>query len=359
MFRKFLFFIFFFSNNKMPIKKIQRRRKAPVPQRPRARRAVRGKARRGNFVRKPPGGRMGQLPKGQASQIRAKLLDVLTVPNVYSQQWGDQCVVPASSSTLGIQCNYFNMNQNSQPMGFNNPFIMQKIAGAITTAANQTIKFNLTDFRLTHSITNQSNVFIKIIGYLCELREDLSNEGTSNYPLYLLGQGFGNSGLDSTHPNIVNQGINRMDLSPFNSPDFCQAFKIVKVKTCKVVPGGVCHYSLKHSKPISVRPNRWLSFVSGSTYATAVLDYLNARKEQFWFFRVETDMLGNNSVTSTNLMDQTYRVNMLTNAHWEYKYIQDTQPVISAQPAINIAVAAGTTNIMNRYTGAAIAETTA
>lgn len=292
-------------------------------------------------------------------EARSQLLNILTVPNNYTGQIGDQVLVPISNSTLGVECAYMHVGSGTSipPYTSQSPVIMKIIANIINSGVQQSIKFNQTNYKMNHHITNQGNNFLMCEAYLCESRYELSV--ADGLPLNQLGQGFAAAGIDITHPTNANTGLNTTSLSPFQSPDFVQLYKIKKVIKKKIVPGGVANFSIHDKRSHVIRPNRWITFTAGQTYATAALDYYQAQKVQFWLFKFYADQLGNNSVTTTNLMMGSFRVNMLTEYEYEYKYIADSQPLTTNANAINLISATGTVNIMNRYTDTPIGQTTA
>lgn len=280
-----------------------------------------------------------------ARMSRKQLLDLLTVPNHMTSQYGDQILVAASSATAGVKAAYGHINNGLAAVGSCNPAFMKTIAYTITTAVQPDIMFEQTHFEVNHHLANQLSNPIQITGYLCESRHD-QPVAASEYPLTRLGQGFASAGIDPTNPNSTNAAMAYADTDPFMSPEFCESWKIIKTKKVWVQPGKVAHFHIKDKKCHVIRPNRFLTMASGNTYNTSTSLLQQMQGEQFWLFKTENDYLGNLSTTKTTLQTIGYRVNILSDVRYTYKYVQDNQSTLTTVVVSGIATASGITDSM-------------
>nr|WAE42190.1 MAG: capsid protein [Cressdnaviricota sp.] len=307
--------------------------------------------------------------RGSSGLNRNKLLDILTVPNSYSLQIGDQCIANGSSSTAGVLCQYFHCNgsvgaankgynlpQSTYPVTSLCPGFMLKIASIINNNAQPDIKFFQTDFLIKHAISNACNFDITLKAWLCESRHDQINTGTQ-YPLNILGQGFASTGVNSVVTQYTNSGLQFPDLTPFNSPDFCEAYKIVKSVSRKIKGGDTVMFSIHDKRKHVVHPNRFCYMAATQTYLTCTQNIMEIQGGRFWLFRIESRHLGDEVGANTTLSSEGPKVNMLTDVQYQYKYIQDSNVNNFSANATNIATA-NQPEITNRSTMQGIIEAT-
>ena len=259
------------------------------------------------------------------ANARSALLNVLTVPNFRDFQVAEQKISGYSSATTGMPVLYFTAANPVSgvvniPAGSRNPYVMLDIAFKITTAAQQSIKFYQTDFSVQHKISNQSNVIIKLTKYLCMARNDISivSSGQIN-PLDLMGDGFANSGIGAGTSGSANSGMVTESLTPFQSPDFCQKYKILKVSKVYIKQGLNHKISLADKKTHTIRPNDFITLTSGQTYATGAQQVGRVRGEQFYIFRIETEQIGDEAAAPNLIGSSTLKVNMVSDYRYEYK----------------------------------------
>lgn len=266
-------------------------KKRPVARRPPA--VPKGRKR---IKRKVP----RKMPQALQTKARSELLNLLTVPNFLDLQYGDVIAgTYSSNASVGLPCQYFIYNNAAGiPYGSTNPIQMLSIANIITTAAQQDIRFFQTEFNIKHRITNASNFVIKITGYLCQSRFENTN-ATTRAPLNILGDGFANSGFNPSTTYNLNQGMFIEDLTPFQSTDFCQNYKIRRIKVYKILPGRVAEYNIADKHNHSIRPNRWIYMTSGQTYANGTVLYQQNQHEMFWLFKMTSEQTGDTTAGSS------------------------------------------------------------
>lgn len=255
---------------------------------------------------------------------------------------GNTVTLVGSNATTGITSTYFSYN-TSDPLGAQDPFYLRVIANTIVAgAAQKNLKFNITKFMAITRINNLSNVSVNLTGYKLRVRRDLPNAGiysnTTNVLLSILGRGYANVGIDSTAPTASNAGLRDSSLTIFQSPLFCECFKVVRTKRVTIPVSGHTSFMVK-SKAFTVRPDQFVDMASTQTYLTGAVLVTYRRGETFWLFRAVSDI-----TDQTGVANPGSKLMLLTNFRWTYKYMQDTTPVVTQGAVTGIVSDAGTSS---------------
>lgn len=272
--------------------------------------------------------------KGRKSLNRKSLLNILTVPNVWTKQLAEAYVL-AASTTAGKNCAYFTQDVGD-PYVSRDPVIMSQIAFLIDTSTNPQIKFTQTSFKMEHQLTNLSNVEMLITTYLCEARRDITNTFPQADVLDTLQQGFTLSGSQLSITDAAN--------SPFDSSTFVQLWNIKSVKKRNLLPGHTTSYAVRDNAAHSIRPSSDMDMPAGATYATGDELYHYKRGCKFILFKMELAKMGINSDGGLTAANAT-RVQLLSKVHYIYKHIEDHEPTTTISPSTGYGAPSGNVDI--------------
>lgn len=296
------------------------------------------------------------------NKLCAQLENILAVPDYYVYTDGIDIPIPASSTNV-LPCVYFTMGTGfngsaytaqGDPYSHNDPQIMLKLAFLINTAANQSIKFSIEEWKLLHTIQNNSNSTVRIDAWCCEWRRDLPlNGGSFNSPLTLLGLGFLNNGKGGAG-GTSNTYLLDYNSDPYQAADFVLQCKILKKKTRIITPGGTKAFRLKHSSPFMVHPNLLAFLAAGQTYATGQEIYDYSRGGRFWLFKLSTAQVQSttNNLHTMGVVASSVDVKMITTLKWTYKFINNVSGTITeAGSGITSGAGMATHDIINEKNG--------
>lgn len=320
--------------------------------------------------------RPGRRPIGRGlssvKNQRAKLIDILAQVDMVTYQ--DTRKFDGFNSKAGaIQCQYchaFSLNnssgvliENQWPFGSRNPNVMREIANTISTTY-QDIVFEQVLFHTVHQINSRSTQQIIVEGYLFEARENILNNtfpfvfDTPGGSIFddVLGWSYYNQSQQGGTADNNNTVFKDSSISPFQMNPLLTFFKIKKVKKRTLLPGGVCYFSVKDTKPRLIRPTHVMSNrdAATTTFYGSSLNYTFMRGETFWVFKVWSGQIGVNS-SSANIQDLGAQIMLHTDTKYHYKYVQDNRTVIATY-GFGPQVAANNTNVINPLADGTIIE---
>lgn len=291
------------------------------------RRNTRGKKRR--FTKK--GRKTGGL-------TRRRILNLITVPNWWVQEIGDNIVITTASGTIGAGTTYFTSTgplnggavAGAHHMTTYDLPTMFRIAGEIQGAATiaQNIKFFVPKVVLRYRLINHSNGYVNCTAYYCMFRTDITNEeGSQNIVDGILREGFTQSGA----PN----GQFQDELTPFQAVGFVELVKIQRVRKFKIEAGQQWSISLKESRIRTMNLAKY--FVSNSTevWAGVVPDYEFCRGSRFILFKFTGQPATN--ITGGGFTFTAPRILIHTIHRVQYKTILDDRVNVHTTDAIGIA----------------------
>lgn len=284
--------------------------------------------------------------KPNASAMRKKLLDILTVPNSLSQQLGEQYICNPSSGSYGQGQIYAapGVSSTANVAGTLVPNILTQIAYIVNP--NQTnLKYELTEQIIDFELSSQSNAPALLIRYTCMARDRIVNTLSYDNPLNILGQGFSNSGINATSTDRTNSGLLKADLTPFQSPDFCQNFKILQTKRFTMMPGKPLHMSLTDKKVYVIHPNTLMNLSNGQTYSTGTLVYSYLKGTKFYVFQIQGVVSDNNG---TSIVTTAPKIDCLIKWRYTYKYINDN--IVTINSVAEAGIITGTPQVESLYT---------
>lgn len=158
----------------------------------------------------------------------------------------------------------------------------------------------LMDGNVEYLIRNQANEKVYITAYDCYVRrntqlaqDDTLNDSTLNVYRYL-SQGFGNNGYDPGNlAATINYGMVSDELTPFQSKDFCETFKIFKVRRLAIASGQQGKHSLS-VKPRTFKPaNLFLGTGNvGSSWIVANQRWQHLKGQKFTLFKIHSRVAG-------------------------------------------------------------------
>lgn len=337
--------------NPMPRRNVTTRRSRPSVNRglrmrkrsTRYRRRANGFRRGRRFSRK----RLSRFRRGRKkNSFKKAVISAITPLDTYSRQRGDVWVTGSSNTTTGMVCNYFTIN-SEDPYGPDDPVgILCPIAAHIVTRAGLSLPYSIQYVyrkgTLCTKVTNASNRVVSIVAYKVMARRDIPNVAPYNSGadsiLTILGRGFADAGIDTTNRGATNNGLNRIELTPYESPFFCQNFKILKTRKNILYPGRQAAYKITVRKPFVVRPDKYIDrSLTTSTYANGTFVVFYKRGEMFWLFKVTSSTIGNIASDSLNVNQAPLRLNTLTYLNVDYQYINNAAPDIVTSGPYNIA----------------------
>lgn len=299
---------------------------------------------------------------------------MLTVENQYIIEAGDEFEITGSGSVVsgssldGAHGQYFTANGQNPWADLDRAVL--PILGDLTTGAAFTAnpKFFLTRVEIKHRLTNWTNIPVQGRAYLVKARHDIGSSAlffTGTPPLFnirtIIGSGFATQGIDPTRPFETNRGLYDTKLSLYNSANFCQFFKIVKMVNVNIPVSGYVDFLLTRKKTIGVRPARWVLQDSTQSLATGILNVAHIRGARFWIFQLWAGVTTALDVPQGPNLDK--RV-ILSRAHvgmhsmykYSYKAVLDNTPLITKGVVNNVMVDAASKTILP--TGAVAAHAT-
>lgn len=273
------------------------------------------------------------------------------VPVVFTHQMARSVESHRSDIGTGIECKYFTAfirtvpggTQDDNFWGSKNPdWAIQAVRTATGGGTiNNTLKSNYrmfqTEFMMRHRIHNQSEGRLRIDAWRCMCRMDQGrnqpddskiNQGAAyEEPLNLLGQGFAGNNIDGTVADQTNAGMRDLNLTPFNSPVFCRAYKILEAKHVALDPGHYQAFYLKDKKRRRVKPELYqLAFASATVWndisvPTSETEIIHVRGEQFWLFRVYAGTIGEaKDDAGTAAFVSAQKIQIISDMKYEYAY---------------------------------------
>lgn len=311
-------------------------------------------------------GRFGRKKGGSKKQFRKAVIDAIAPLDSLVFQRGDVFQSSTSSVAQGWEVGYHaagNAANTNDPVGILDPGIIASISNTITTRLGlsppYSIAWQMQKASIVHTLTNASNRTVTITGYKCAARHDLPNQTPYQSVVdsirIILGRGFSDSGIDTANRGNTNAGLLRGDLTPYDSSFFVQTFRIKKKRTVRLLPGRSTKFSVRLSKPVTIRPNRLLSMpLNTTTYATASVVINWTKGETFWIWRIQTDVVTNNNADTANIAGAISRVNCRTFYNYDYKYLNNLLPTITAGSVTNI-VAPVSVNVMPPFMAGTVA----
>lgn len=288
--------------------------------------------------------------KRSSNRVSAALTNLLAVPDYYTLT--DAVIIKntTTSTPSHMPCEYFTVS-SGDPYSHNDPVVLgQIIPNLITTAANQSIKYSVEEWKMSNTVTNFCLMDVKVISYLCKWRHDLP-AGVSYEPKVLLGQGFLDNGK-GTNADDSNTFCYDDTSDPFMSSTFCLHCKIVKVKTKILAPGASKTYHLKKSKPFMVHPNLLVTLAAGANYApgNSVCIYEYMRGGMFYLYKVSALQATADTSTTlrTGLMTSRFEVRTMTKWKWTYKFMNNIIGTITEASLPSSLLVDGSTMTLNQ-----------
>lgn len=243
--------------------------------------------------------RYRRAPLKPSRSFRDKVSQVLQPFITESIIVDDYCTVPSSTtvtnsvstsaSSSGIKCAYFSWNGN-EPFGQLHPSIVRTAANVYDSSNNPgDLTVVIGKFRAEHTLTNTTNFDVKVTGYKVRARRDLPNAGRySNSILADIAYGFWANRIDVADGGITNDGMTRVDLSPYQSSTFCQDYQIVTKRVTILKPGATTKYTVVHNRPRSCQAMSCCSVAAGGNYSSGSNLFVDRRGDTYWLWRVET-----------------------------------------------------------------------
>jgi len=269
---------------------------------------------------------------------RRRILNLITVPNWWVQEIGDNIVITTASSTIGAGTTYFTstgpINGGGVAMAHHmttyDLTTLFRVAGQIqaTGTVAQNIKYFVPKVVLRYRLINHSNGYVNCTAYYCMFRTDIpAEEGYQDLVDQMLREGFTQAGA----PN----GQFQDELTPFQATGFVELVKIQRVRKFKIEAGQQWSISLKESRMRQFNLAKY--FVSNSTeiWENVVPDYEFCRGSRFILFKFTGQPATN--ITGGGFTFTSPRVLCHTIHRLQYKTIFDDRVNVTTTPAIGIA----------------------
>lgn len=280
---------------------------------------------------------------------------------------------PASAAN-GLECKYFLSEANDTYRGSRNPVMLLEMA-VQANAANYIVptdsvpgsflgnyltggrlKIMQTSFYQSHRVINQCNFAIKLTSYYCSTRRHMPPNAYLA-PLNILGRGFAMAKNNTAAPDSTNVGLVEPQLSPFNSSEFCQAYRILKNRTKYLQPADFANFAIKDNRTFEFDPTTIQPPTSNTTiYNVALPLYDHYKGETFYLFRIEPAQTGENNGTD-NITSLAPVVHIITKSIAAFKAYQP-----QSQSSVNFSSygyvnAGANVDVVNDETNATVFET--
>lgn len=263
-------------------------------------------------------------------------MDALSPERTFLAEYGQEHTVPVSTDN-GRKCTYFTTEFYTGAAITKNdigvvPLMdyghMMSIADfyrsgnlstyfATGTVGNATLvdprfKFLLKRGVQTSTIRNQSTEAAHITAYYCRPRQHIVPFGMTSgvFNIYMmLAHGFANNDIDPAHiyaandavgPKVINGAMELARYTPFQSLDFCRAFKVTKVKKVNLMPSQTKNFRLKVRQQL-VRPIDWADTAGttgSNTWQGAIQKYNYYKQQRFILFKLSSNIAGFGAVQS-------------------------------------------------------------
>lgn len=306
------------------------------------------KPQRKRFVRKRKGASQASLRTSKAMSLVA--------PDFYSKQYYAQLQGVASSVAKGIDPSYFigdSTTRTSMGSSLPNNYTTSNCEDLLAIA-NQIFangpgsnigalncRFHLLSSETNYQYTNTCNTDLHIECYVCTIREDLPNvTGFANL-LSLLGTGWAEVGIAD--------GFQRLDVTPFQSPQFCEVIKINKVLKKGLEPGKSWTWSIKDTRKRRINAGKYVAPVDQTTsFITAPLVYSHIKGARFVLTRFYSSPGINTGLPG--IVYPTGELMVKFDTKITYKHIEDDRSNLFETIPIGIGAPTGPVSIMNPLT---------
>nr|WAE42522.1 MAG: capsid protein [Cressdnaviricota sp.] len=211
-------------------------------------------------------------------------------------------------------------------------------------------KYTIDNASLQCQLVNASNSQAVLKVYECQCRFDLPTNASFPFAYSYLVQGFTDAGLGTA------VGLTAINGSPFQSPAFCEHFKITKVRVLKFNPGEQKIVRLNDKSPLNINMNRYYG-------ATTQLIEGVARRSKFLLFQLY-GQVGTDSANVSHIGTMPVVCNTIYTQRYTYFWTADPQTsttvgVSFTQNGDQVAQTVLTTpSIIEEMTGAAVAGVT-
>lgn len=155
-----------------------------------------------------------------------------------------------------------------------------------TTLTNTYNAVKLFNQRITHDLVNQNNAPMRLTAYLCRARYDITYQSSQTNIKTIIGAGFGEQGLDVANPDANNTTLINGQFSPYDSPRFCQLYKIVRTKEFLIDAGGRKRFMIDRPKPILYNPTRLSTMTSAQDEKSGTRLCGIMKGFTFWLFQL-------------------------------------------------------------------------
>ena len=283
-------------------------------------------------------------------------MDIMQPINTLCYQTGDKEVCVPANTTVGVNVNYFTCTQQDAvgagslfPGTRTIPTFQQILSKVDTTAGVYGYQFLYGGCRISHSATNQSNSQCIVTAYYCRARRDLSS---SSAPIEDLNQGFFVSGI----PLIQQDSV---QITPFQSPNFCSSYRILRVKTIKLDAGQSHTWNVVDKKKHMVKMQQFVEPVNLTANITNVpITFAQAKGNKFILFRIH-GVPTNDVTTKSQIGVTTPTLDILSKFSWNFKWVDDMTRTVFPTNAIGITTLTVGPSIMTDETALVAAQTTA
>lgn len=266
------------------------------------------------------------------------------ISGIFDRQMCRRVLIPQWSASSGKACIYATGFTEAAPgvtvpvdvdfyWGSRNPDVTLQIVrtatsgGLIETWVRHRGQYWQTDYSCKHQIHNTTTARIRVIGYRCKQRTNVPRNTEVDYfastniwrhPTFILGNGFFSNSIGSTN-GTGNQGLNLPQFTPFESYDFCKAYKILEVKGKTIEPGRKATFTLSDKRILHMIPELLQPFADNAqqwqdiqTMNASNVSFEHIGGEQFWLFKLMADTVGEVESAVTNLVTMPEMEAMIT-----------------------------------------------
>lgn len=243
---------------------------------------------------------------------RQKILNLIAVPQVWTQEIAQSVTVPASTVAHGAGVIYFTagcpdraasglLANNMSLYAIQSLFRIQ-IEHIDNTAGSLNYRWYVTRANLEYKLQNVHQGYVDATAYICRVRRDVPWTSTLSDLRLLLNQGFVDNGYGdfSTFP----LGVDQEELTPFQSSTFTNYFKIQRAKRFRMHPGRMRRFVLKSSRCRTINMGDYVDPANQTqTYLTSGIQLAFQRGDRFILFKfrgqLATDFVNHVTIATT------------------------------------------------------------